>query len=141
MPRLASVSPLSLVAVLAALATSACSSGGGGAGGGAGSGGAPSDGKVHPAGNGQRESQTDACDALSQAQSARVTALSCIATTQPCPDLIVAMGGQSCLQYDQGSVEGCAAYYAQQTTCAALTAAFADCEVTAFAGSAPTGCP
>ncbi len=141
MPRFARGSTLSVLAALAALVLPACGSGasegaGGGTGGGVG------DGKVHPMGNGQRESQADACNALSQAQSAELTMFSCVGTTQACPDLIVEMaGGQMCLQYDQGSVQGCIAYYAQQTSCTALGNAFSDCVVTSFAGSAPMGCP
>lgn len=138
--RLVSTAASALILIVAALTTPACGSDGGtGAGG---SGGGTGDGKYHPAGNGQRMNQDAACDALSQAQDARNTALVCTATSRPCPSLIlVQAGGQECLQYDQGSVQGCVDYYAMQTTCDALAKAIDDCVVTAFAGSAPNGCP
>jgi hypothetical protein len=127
-----------VLAVTSVLATAACGSNGG-TGGGAGG---MDDGKYHPAGNGQHESQADACDALSKAQDARNQALACIATSRPCPTLVlVQVGGTECLEYDQGSVQGCVDYYNQQTTCDALAKAVDDCVVTAFPDSAPKGCP
>jgi hypothetical protein len=100
------------------------------------------DGKVHPAGNGTHESEAAACDALSKAQDAQNVAMMCTATSRPCPALVqVQVGGTVCLEYDQGSVQGCLDYYAMATTCDALATAIADCVVTSFAGSAPNGCP
>jgi hypothetical protein len=127
------------VAILVALALSACGSDGGSGSGGAGGSG---DGKVHPAGNGQHQSQADACDALSNAQDARSKAMSCTSTLRPCPTLILVMaGGTECLEYDQGSVQGCVDYYNQQATCDDLAKAIDACVVTAFQDSAPNGCP
>lgn len=119
--------------------TAACSSeeptGTGGSGG-------ASDGKYHPPGNGQRQKEADACDVLSEAQDERTQALSCTTTTRPCPTLIqVMVSGATCLEYDQGTVQGCADYYAKQTTCEAFTKAVADCVITSFSNSAPAGCP
>ena len=100
------------------------------------------DGKLHPPGNGQMESESAACTALSQAQDSLNAAMACTATTRPCPSLIqVQVGGTACLQYDQGSVQGCVDNYNAQTTCDALAAAVDNCVVTSFAGSAPNGCP
>jgi hypothetical protein len=127
----------SSVAILVALAVSACGSDGGG-GGGAGGG----DCKVHPAGNGQHQSEADACDALADAQNARSKAMECTTTLRPCPTLLQVMaGGTTCLEYDQGSVQGCVDYYNQQTTCEDLAKAIDACVVTAFTDSAPNGCP
>jgi hypothetical protein len=126
------------VAVLLAMALSACGSDGGSGGGGAGG----EDGKYHPAGNGQHQSQADACDALSEAQDAKSKALACTTTSRPCPTLIlVQVGGTECLEYDQGSVQGCVDYYDKQATCDELAKAVDACVVTSFPGSAPNGCP
>jgi len=137
-PRLALALASLALAVTAALSTAACGSSSGPAGGAGGM----DDGKVHPAGNGQHETQDAACAALSQAQDARNQALACIATSRPCPTLVlVQVGGTECLEYDQGSVQGCIDYYGQQGTCDALAKAIDDCVVTAFPESAPSGCP
>lgn len=129
-------SALVVAALLAALALPACgadtTSGAGGGGG---------DGKYHPAGNGQRWSQSVACDALLTAQGALAQSLSCAVTLRPCPTLLQVMaGGADCLEYDQGSVQGCVEYYASQGSCDSLMRSFDDCVVTSFEGSAPNGC-
>lgn len=127
-----------LVASFAAIFAPACGSDTGSGAGGADSG----DGKYRPAGNGQHQAEADACKALGDAQSARGQALSCTTTSRPCPSLIqVMVGGTTCLEYDQGSVQGCVAYYDQQATCEALAQAVDACLVIAFEGSAPAGCP
>ncbi|APR76214.1 Hypothetical protein A7982_01561 [Minicystis rosea] len=127
-----------VVMLFASFAVPACGEGGadtGGAGGG-------DDGKYRPAGNGQRQKEADACDALSKAQETRNQALACTATLRPCPTLIlVQVGGTQCLEYDQGSVQGCVDYYNQQGDCAALAKSIDTCIVTTFADSAPNGCP
>jgi len=107
--------------------------------GGSGSGG--SDGKFHPPGNGTPMSESDACNALSQATSADSLTLMCLSTSPTCPDLLRSEFTTPCLEYDQGTVQGCVAYYAAATTCAGLDAAIAGCAVAPIAGSAPKGCP
>lgn len=100
------------------------------------------DGKVHPPGNGHHESEAAACDALNKAQDAHNTTLMCASTSRPCPSLIqVQAGGAACLEYDQGSVQGCVDYYGTASTCDTLATAIASCEVISFPGSAPKGCP
>jgi hypothetical protein len=128
-----SVLALCCCAPLALLAACGSSDGGGAGGGG--------DGKVHPAGNGVAMSEADACDALSNAQSTQDLSLMCVATNQTCPDLLRSEFTTACLQYDQGSVQGCIAYYGMATTCDTLKSSIADCAVTPIAGSAPMGCP
>jgi hypothetical protein len=126
--------------LLAALMVSACGSpeqtGGTGAGGGDGG-----DGKLHPPGNGQHVSEATACDALSMAQDARNQALQCAATSRPCPTLLRVVFTTPCMEYDQGSVQGCLDYYDAQPTCDALSAAVVDCVITPFPGTEPNGCP
>jgi hypothetical protein len=117
---------------LVLLAPAACSSGGE----------TQSDGKVHPEGDGVRQSEADACAALSAGIDAAFAKLGCVATSQLCPSLIqVTASGATCLQYDRGSVQGCVAYFGEQTSCEALTAALGNCVPASFAGSAPAGCP
>jgi hypothetical protein len=87
-----------------------------------------------------RESEGDACKALSQAASAKFLALGCVSTTAACPDLLQAETGTPCLQYDAGSVEGCVTLFDQQSSCAALSDATQSCVPYYFTGSAPNGC-
>src|ERR1700733_7416353 len=117
--RHVSASALALFTITLALLAPACGETGGTGAGGAGGAGGGGDGKYHPPGNGQHESEKDACAALATAQDARNTALGCTATSRPCPSLIqVMVGGTSCLEYDQGSVQGCIDDYNQQASCA-----------------------
>jgi hypothetical protein len=128
-----------LVASLVSLGLLACSSSST-SGTTSGAGGAD-DGKLHPPGNGVAMSETDACNAVSNALDSDYLALGCVATSQSCPDLLRAQFGADCLQYDQGSVQGCVSYYGMAASCAALDTAASNCVVTALAGSAPKGCP
>ena len=136
----APLTSLTLLTLTAALFLSACgASPGPGNDGGTDDAG---DGKLHPPGNGQHQSEAAACDALSKAQDARNTAMMCTSTQRPCPALVqVQVGGTPCLEYDQGSVQGCVDDYGLAKTCDTLATAIANCVVTSFAGSAPTGCP
>ncbi len=133
--RVALALPFPLLLILACGSSGPAASGTGGA---AGAGG--SDGKYHPTPNGTAMSEADACNALSSAQDADTSALSCLSTSRACPDLLRAQFTTACLQYDQGTVQGCVAYYAAAKTCETLAAAIADCEVMPIAGSAPNGC-
>ncbi len=99
------------------------------------------DGKYHPEGNGEHITEDAACQALADAQSSIALNAGCVATSRPCPDLLRAVFGTACMEYDQGSVQGCIDYYAEQTTCGALTSSFDECVVTPFPGTEPAGCP
>jgi hypothetical protein len=99
-----------------------------------------SDGKYHPPTNGVVMSESDACTAIQMAQSSDHLKLSCTATGELCPDLLRDQFGM-CFEYDQGTVQGCVAYYAMATTCDALATAIDMCAVATIAGSAPKGCP
>ncbi len=101
----------------------------------------PADGKYHPAGNGQHVSETAACDSLLNAQQAKFTSLSCVGTTRQCPDRLRSEFGASCMEYDEGSVSGCVAYYGEAMDCDELAKRVADCVVIAFSGTQPNGCP
>jgi hypothetical protein len=123
------------LAVLCLLGPMACGGGGGGSGGGGGA-----DGKYHPKGNGDPIAEADACGALATAIQAKFQSLSCVGTTRQCPDFLRAQFG-SCLQYDEGTVQGCADYYAMQTSCDALESAISGCVVQPIDGSSGKGCP
>ncbi|MCC6558424.1 MAG: hypothetical protein IT372_36250 [Polyangiaceae bacterium] len=101
------------------------------------------DGKVYPEPSGVHTTETAACDALIAAYEARYSSLGCtVGTMRTCPNFIRAqVGGTQCLEYDQGTVDGCIAYYNEQTTCDALAAAANACVVTAYPGTEPNGCP
>ena len=106
-----------------------------------GEGGKP-DGKFHPAKSGVAIDETPACDALHDAVSAQQKALgNCTMTVALCPNLIRAMSGTQCAKYDQGTIDGCAAYYKAATDCADLSTRSQACAVEIIAGSAPNGCP
>jgi hypothetical protein len=99
------------------------------------------DGRYHPPGNGVHTTEDGACQALTSAQNAKRLMLGCVGTTRICPDLLRSEFTTQCLEYDQGSVQGCVDHYNKQTTCPEYTAAVKDCVVTAFPGTEPAGCP
>ena len=94
-----------------------------------------------PQKNGVRMSESDACDALQGAYQQAVPSLQCTATAASCPDFIRAKveGAVPCLQYDQGTIQGCAEYYATYASCSDLDCR--PCEIAYFQSSAPDGCP
>jgi len=107
-----------------------------------GAGGSVSDGKLHPEPNGVRISEMAACEKLKTALEARASDLSfkCTATTLPiCPNLLRRIFSPTCMQYDEGSVDGCVAHYGMMLECSELNGE--GCMVTAYPGSEPAGCP
>jgi hypothetical protein len=99
------------------------------------------DGKLRPPPNGVRTTETAACNALSAAHSKTLLGIGCVGTTRDCPSWVRTQSGADCLQYDQGSLEGCIAHIKEQTTCADLAASVDECIVYAYADSGPAGCP
>jgi hypothetical protein len=99
------------------------------------------DGRYRPLGNNTHVSEAAACDALSKAQGSRVQALGCNITTRTCPALLRVEFLVACMEYDEGSVQGCIDYYQTKKNCTDLKAAIDDCVVTAFPGTEPNGCP
>lgn len=94
-----------------------------------------------PQPNGMRISEDAACTALENAQTAKTQALQCLITLRTCPSLVRVDYPTACLEYDQGSVDGCVAYYNASTTCDDLKTRINDCLVSAYPGSEPAGCP
>ncbi len=100
------------------------------------------DGKFHPPANGTPLSEADACSALLTALTNKRNALpSCIFTVRTCPSLVQAVGGEPCLQYDEGTIAGCVSYYGDAVDCADLMSRSDDCAFEAIEASAPAGCP
>ena len=114
-----------------------CASGDGASASASTSGDASVDGRYHPPGNGQRVSEQVACETLTKAFDEVI----CIGTSSVCPELLRRQFGNSCLAYDQGSVDGCVAAFSMKMDCAERKQAFEGCAITPFPGSAPTGCP
>ncbi|AKT40453.1 hypothetical protein [Chondromyces crocatus] len=102
----------------------------------------PDDGKLRPPTNGVRIAEAEACQTLLDAFDDKRTELGCtLSTGRTCPDLVRAqVMGDRCLQYDQGTVNGCTAHYDAQIDCATLTAAMNDCVVTAYSGTTSPDC-
>lgn len=101
---------------------------------------APADGdQPHaPAGNGVPISEADACKAITTAEDDRRDLLACGPVTRaPCPTYIQ-KANPACSQYDQGTVQACAAFASQQASCDALTKK--KCILKIIEGSAPNGC-
>lgn len=116
------------------LAVFACGDGDSGAGGGG-------DGRYRPAKNGVPVAEATACSELSRALESARTRLSCTMTSPTCPSLVrTRVGGEACLQYDEGTIDGCAEHYRGSGDCDELKARFDDCVIEALAGSAPAGC-
>lgn len=97
--------------------------------------------RFKPQPNGMRISEDAACTTLFDAREAKNQALKCIATSLTCPSLVRVDYPTACLEYDQGSVQGCVAHYNAATTCDDLKARVTDCLVSAYPGSEPAGCP
>ena len=142
-PPLMRVLIFPLVIVLCACGDDGESSSAGGAGDQGSSSSGAGDGKVRPAKNGMPMSEDGACQALHGAlQSKREAFQGCVMTLRTCPSLVqVAVGGEQCLQYDQGTVQGCVAHYQGATDCDDLKKRNDECVFEAIAGSAPNGCP
>jgi len=133
---------LGCFSALLALTFAGCDGGGpSGPGGGSSTTGDSGDGKYHPEPNGTHISETAACAMLVKRQETRLLALSCVGTGQTCPSFLRAQFTTACMEYDKGSVEGCLAYYDQQSSCAAVRASFDNCVITPYPGTEPAGCP
>jgi hypothetical protein len=99
------------------------------------------DGKYYPPTNGAKISEKAACDALTGKQEDQLLALKCVGTGQTCPSFLRAQFQTPCMEYDEGSVQGCIAYYLEQKSCDALKNAIDSCVVTPYPGTEPAGCP
>lgn len=131
-----------LVALSVACSNFACSSETDGnelSGGAVTSGAGGSDTRHHPDPNGVEVGETDACDTLRTAVEERALALGCVRTTRACPSFLRALYQPDCMQYDQGSVQGCVDYFNGLVICEELIEG--DCVLTTYPGTEPSGCP
>ncbi len=88
-------------------------------------------GAFQPKANGQRTDGAAACAAITAAEDARRSSLSCGSVQRPaCPEYIRPAGGADCYEYDQGTVDACVEYYGGVQSCAAF--ASSPCVVTAY---------
>lgn len=97
------------------------------------------DGKVHPPPNGVHITEQQACTALQDAIQAQALTLGCSTTVRPCPTYLRAQFQTACMEYDEGSVTGCVAYYQSVSSCAELDPTI--CVVIPYPGTEPAGCP
>lgn len=100
-----------------------------------------SDGRYHPDPSGVHVAEEAACEALREAQENKRMSLNCVGTTRTCPSLLRAEFSTECMEYDQGSVDGCIDYYNKSPSCAELSKRVKDCVVTPYPGTEPAGCP
>jgi hypothetical protein len=107
------------------------------ASGGPGAGGA--DNRFFAEPNGVHVTETDACSTLRAAVDGRAMALGCVKTIRSCPNFLRVLYQPECMEYDQGSVQGCVAFFNGINNCAELVED--DCVVTAYPGTEPAGCP
>lgn len=96
---------------------------------------ATDDGLYHPPTNGVHKAEDVACDLLKNASTLLRTKLKCVGTAPTCPTLVrraSSIQGAACYEYDEGTLNGCVAYYGEYDTCDDLRAALDRCAVVAY---------
>jgi hypothetical protein len=97
------------------------------------------DPRIFPDPNGVPLAEADACNALQPLVQQKALELQCSKTVRPCPDFLRVQYQTTCVQYDQGTVNGCVAHFEGIQDCGALVEG--NCVLETFAGSEPAGCP
>ncbi len=116
------------ISVLVACSGGGEDDGGGGAGG-------VDDGKFPTA-----ITEAEACDTLQNAYQQRVMDLGCGSkTVRTCPGFVRVIYDPDCVEFDQGSVQGCVDYWNGIDRCTDLFED--DCIATTYPGTEPAGCP
>ncbi len=95
-------------------------------------------GPYHPTPNGVAMSEMEACTVLLGAFVENTDRLGCTYSAPACPDYIRASGAPICSQYDEGTVRGCADFYAVFTSCSEFQSR--PCSIDNLENSAPNGC-
>jgi hypothetical protein len=109
-------------------------------GGGNGGAGGIDDGKFRPEPNGVHITEGEACDTLQNAYQQRVMDLGCGSkTVRTCPGFVRVVYDPDCVEFDQGSVQGCVDYWNGIDRCNELFED--DCLATTYPGTEPAGCP
>lgn len=91
-----------------------------------------------PTPNGVAMGEQEACETILDAIDENVVRLGCTYTRPTCPGYIRDSEAPVCSEYDQGTVEGCADFYATFTSCAEFQSR--PCHVNNIENSAPNGC-
>jgi hypothetical protein len=97
------------------------------------------DGKYHPAPSGVHVSEDEACATVLGAFPDRALALGCTTTIRPCPNFLRTQYSTACMEYDEGTVVGCAQYFGERADCSELLDDA--CVLQPFPGTEPAGCP
>lgn len=105
----------------------------------AGGGGATAYPPYEPPTTGVGMNEYEACVTLTDALSQEATRLRCVYTSPTCPAYIRGSGAPECSQYDEGSIEGCKAFYGTYTTCDDFE--LRPCQIHNIEKSEPKGCP
>jgi len=99
------------------------------------------DGKLHPAPNGVHTAEDAACTALTKALGDKAMSLHCVYTAPVCPQFLRSDYGEG-KEYDQGSIDGCIAFYDAKTSCPDFTSATKGCALTIYpTPKPPKACP
>jgi hypothetical protein len=93
-----------------------------------------------PEPNGKHIVEESACAAIADTLLSKAGALGCAMKVEPCPDLIRRMSGETCVHYDEGSVERCVDQLKEAPTCGRLDHALENCELVVFPGSVSPHC-
>lgn len=95
-------------------------------------------GPYTPTPNGVAMSEMEACTVLLGAVAENVDRLGCTYAAPDCPEYLRNSGAPICSQYDEGTVQGCADFYAVFTSCAEFQSR--PCHIQNIENSAPNGC-
>lgn len=97
------------------------------------------DDRYRPPASGVHISEEAACEMLRVAFQSKALALKCSKTVRTCPGFVRTLYDPDCVEYDEGSVQGCAEFYGQVFSCDLLIES--ECVVTVYPGTEPAGCP
>ncbi len=97
------------------------------------------DGKLRPDPNGVHITEEEACDRLQSAYAQRRFDLQCPSmTVQACPGFVRVVYDPNCVEFDEGSVQGCIDHWNDTNLCDEL--APDNCIATTYPGTVSAGC-
>lgn len=97
------------------------------------------DGKIRPDPNGVHITEAEACDRLQTAYAQRRFDLQCASqTVQACPGFVRVVYDPDCVEFDEGSVQGCIDHWNDQHHCDLLIPD--ECIATTYPGTVSAGC-
>lgn len=81
----------------------------------------PNDGNevepYQPKGSGERTSEADACERMTEALDNRASDLGCVVTYPPCPNFLRQSTGGACYEYDDGTIASCVDFIGKYQDC------------------------